>query len=701
MGYARHIGRVGALAVTLGVGAAIANTPGMAFAETTGTTPGGGSTSENEPTSKPDTSTEEAPDSADADGTNSSASDRRAQRRSVVRSVVGVIRDIAEGNLAGGNAAGAASMHDKQGSTSGNSAERKTSSTSTNATRLRARTNDLADATENVESAVTSFTQRIEQAVQKYTAPAAAIAPNDAAKAAPQTITTAAVTPQFEPRARTSVVPLITNALGSVLQPLVSGGGTPGLPQLPTLAVILGAVRDEIERTLGARPPQPVYPQPTSDPVDNKKLPDPSEQHVLVIAIDGTNMSKVLQDDTTPNTNFINLMDTSTTSAPSIVGHTTISNPSWTAVLTGAWDNKTGVINNVYTPWTYDRWPSVFTQLETANPDIRTKAIADWDVFAAITDSGVGADEVVYIPQVEGDADWSDTDDLVTKETVETLKGGPDGNYTNQAPNFTVAYLVQVDEAGHMYGGDSIEYDAALKRTDDNLGEILQAVADREAATCADGGAPCEDWTVIVVTDHGHQPQPGFGHGFQSPREADTFVIVDGPQFENADDNCAPECGRFNPDYEIVDVTPTVRSLFGLAPDPRSDGVPLQSLNGSSTDPLSKTVLQNALKAQMASNDYPNIIVNVALSTRTIVAFLPYYVQGADLPAPLGDILYVATNTPAQVVALVTGVWGARLFQILPPPPIVITPDGPNSIEAAFRTDCGGPTLAAAACIAS
>jgi hypothetical protein len=103
----------------------------------------------------------------------------------------------------------------------------------------------------------------------------------------------------------------------------------------------------------------------------------------------------------------------------------------------------------------------------------------------------------------------------------------------------------------------------------------------------------------------------------------------------------------------------------------------------------------------MASNDYPNIIVNVALSTRTIVAFLPYYVQGADLPAPLGDILYVATNTPAQVVALVTGVWGARLFQILPPPPIVITPDGPNSIEAAFRTDCGGPTLAAAACIAS
>ena len=151
---------------------------------------------------------------------------------------------------------------------------RKTSSTSTNTTRLRTRTTDLADAADDVKTAATSFTQRVEQAVQKHTAPTAAITPNDAAKAAPQAITTAAVTPQFEPRARTSVVPLITNALGSVLQPLVSGGGTPGLPQLPTLAVILGAVRDELERTLGARPPQPVYPPTATQPIGDPNAAD-------------------------------------------------------------------------------------------------------------------------------------------------------------------------------------------------------------------------------------------------------------------------------------------------------------------------------------------------------------------------------------------------------------------------------------------
>ena len=117
-----------------------------------------------------------------------------------------------------------------------------------------------------------------------------------------------------------------------------------------------------------------------------------------------------------------------------------------------------------------------------------------------------------------------------------------------------------------MFGGDSIEYKEAIQRTDDNLGAILDAVEAREKATCAGGSSACEDWTVIVVTDHGHQPQLGFGHGFQSPDETETFVIVDGPQFGDS---------VFNPDYEIVDVTPTVLSLFGAPQGSNFDGVPL------------------------------------------------------------------------------------------------------------------------------
>ncbi len=150
-----------------------------------------------------------------------------------------------------------------------------------------------------------------------------------------------------------------------------------------------------------------------------------------------------------------------------------------------------------------------------------------------------------------------------------------------------------------------------------------------------------------------------------------------------------------------MDVTPTVLSLFGAPQGARLDGVPLQSFNGSDSRVLTQTELEDVLKAQIASNDYPNIVVNVALSTRTIVAFLPYYVQGAGLPAPLGDILYVATNVPAQLVAFGTGVWGARLFPLLPPPPAIsFIPDQANSIEAAFRTDCGAVSVNPAGCVA-
>ena len=202
MGYARHIGRVGALAVTLGVGAAIANAPGIAYAETPGTSPRRPHGEDHAPSTDTSSTTgQTTPTGAaadDADDPKPSASDRRSQRRSVVRSVVGAIRDIADGSRCR-----RATPPEQPASTRSrvrlgdSSVERKTSSTSTNTTRIRARVNDLADAADNVESAVTSFTQRVEQAVQKYTAPQPAIAPNGAAKPAPQTITTAAaLTPQ-------------------------------------------------------------------------------------------------------------------------------------------------------------------------------------------------------------------------------------------------------------------------------------------------------------------------------------------------------------------------------------------------------------------------------------------------------------------------------------------------------------------------
>ena len=67
-------------------------------------------------------------------------------------------------------------------------------------------------------------------------------------------------------------------------------------------------------------------------------LADPNP-NVLVIGVDGTNLSRILADP--ENENFFALMNDGTTAASSIVGHTTISDPSWSAILTGVWGERT------------------------------------------------------------------------------------------------------------------------------------------------------------------------------------------------------------------------------------------------------------------------------------------------------------------------------------------------------------------------
>ncbi|WP_445168281.1 alkaline phosphatase family protein [Mycolicibacterium sp. Dal123E01] len=406
-------------------------------------------------------------------------------------------------------------------------------------------------------------------------------------------------------------------------------------------------------------------------------LADPTDVHVLVIGVDGTNLRRVLAGD---NPNFDALMGDSVTGVASIVGHTTISNPSWTAMLTGAWDNQTGVINNIFTPDTYVKWPTVFNQLEYFNSGIHTMAIADWDVITDIAKAGYyPADTVSLVPQVPGDANWSQTDAEVAAQTVAAIESGA-------PPNFLFSYLVQVDEAGHDYGGASPQYAAAINRTDTNIGVIMDAVNNS-----------AQNWTVIVVTDHGHQPQFGFGHGFQSPDETSTWLIANGADFDP---------GRMNLAYSIVDVTPTVMSLFGGPPPAGSPGVSLTTLGGSNVLPVD---LDQALNDAITRNGWPDIQTNVALSARTIFASIPYFWnmginfitatlqdivdQNIFLVSQLtavakvgvqvvGNVVYTATDVLARLVAWMTGVNINPTGHPLPPPSSATEPQTPSALAA-------------------
>ncbi|WP_425004674.1 alkaline phosphatase family protein [Mycolicibacterium sp. S3B2] len=651
MNHAKYIGRVGGLAVALGVGLAVASAPGIAAAETADS-------------SRDSSTTSQAGDSGGSasSGAAGAASSDRTDDTTTQQEESAASDDGGQGLGADEDSDADSDLGDDLADDLGDDLADDLDEAGDGAT-------DVGEGTDLDDAQVTDAGADLDEDATDDAVVASGYATEAPASAPVQAADVAIEQPAPQP------VP-----------------DAPAPAVLPMALATLAGAREESERA--------ALRSSAVAPPEIELLADASP-NVLLIGVDGTNLSRVLAD--LANTNFFGLIQDGTTAPASIAGHTTISNPSWTSILTGAWGEKTGVINNVFTPWTYDDWPTVFTQLEAFNSAIQTTSIANWNVISAIADAGATpADKVIDIKQVEGDTDWLLTDDAVGDATELAIMGADP-----MVPNFVFSYFVGVDENGHMYGGASPQYAAAIRNVDRNLGEILQAVDAWEALTG-------EQWTILVVTDHGHQPQQGFGHGFQSPDETSTFVIAENPNLFAA--------GAINLKYQIVDVTPTVMTLFGGTPSTDSDGVSLTTLGDSDVFPVNDDeALRGALQDAIDMYGYPDIATNIALGVRTVAATVPYIVYGltesltaglqqivdqdiflisplaalAIVPVRLiGNLTYVVTNVVAQIVARLTGVTGASIFPLWPPaPPSVESPldaaqlcDGDN---AAALPACG------------
>lgn len=380
--------------------------------------------------------------------------------------------------------------------------------------------------------------------------------------------------------------------------------------------------------------------------------------HVLVIGIDGTNLSAILADDA--NQNLFALINTGTTAASTMVGHTTLSNPSWTGILTGVWGETAGVTANVFTPWTYDTWPTIFNQLEAYDPGIQTSSLSDWDVIAKISGAGtIPADVIKYYHPATAE-EYEEADNLVGEASVLQIR-----NTSAAESSFQFTYFGGVDEAGHLYGPSSPEYAEALTNVDTNIGAIMAEIAAWEAAN-----PTATPWTVILTTDHGQNPDRAglLVHGFQSPIETTSFVIANGPDFQP---------GAVNNTYLNIDVTPTVSALLGLAPEPYSEGKPLmdRAVNDYVPTIPGQDALHQALTDAVAMYGYPDIAKDLAMTWRTIATTIPWLIytafDGIASAVPdflesavkfIGAICYDIAYIPAQIVARITGVTGNSII---------------------------------------
>ncbi|WP_175420424.1 alkaline phosphatase family protein [Rhodococcus sp. SGAir0479] len=275
----------------------------------------------------------------------------------------------------------------------------------------------------------------------------------------------------------------------------------------------------------------------------------------VVIGLDGTMLDQV-KSANTPNLH--RLIAEGTSGQSSILGHPTISGPSWSTILTGVWHTKHGVVDNSFDGSRYDRYPTAFTRIEQAKPELRTASISTWGGIATIAGSGnPDADVVATTPGAGSEA----ATDAATATAVAA-------EITSNGPDFVFTQLDQVDGAGHSSGTAGPEYVPALERVDAEVGKIVGAVDARSKSTG-------EKWTILVTADHGHKPAGG--HGGQSAAEASTFVIARGPGY-------LP--GATDDGYTIADIAPTVLANLGVAQPADLDGAPLAKTAAPATGSL-------------------------------------------------------------------------------------------------------------------
>ncbi|HAB03730.1 MAG TPA: hypothetical protein DCE25_12715 [Pseudomonas sp.] len=240
----------------------------------------------------------------------------------------------------------------------------------------------------------------------------------------------------------------------------------------------------------------------------------------------------------------------------------TTSGPGWTTVLTGVWANKHKVTSDAVELRVDPQYPSVFRRLREAMPNAYIASIVNWPELhtAFLIEDAHGNDM----------RESGLTDEQVETRALEVL------DYSSA--DFTFVQFSAADQIGQQ-SGFGPAYQAALRRTDEQLGRLLDKVEQRARSQ------PREHWLVLISTDHGRDYR-GKGSGGVTEQEKTVFIASNKPL--NAELS-QPEVPHENPGpnqlYSYAaqtSVAPTVLRHMGLSllPQWQLDGIPLLGATG-------------------------------------------------------------------------------------------------------------------------
>lgn len=243
-------------------------------------------------------------------------------------------------------------------------------------------------------------------------------------------------------------------------------------------------------------------------------VPAPADRRVLVVGIDGVRLDTLRR---LPTPHLDTLAAEGFLAPVEVDDRTpTMSGPCWATVVTGVGVDKHGVWSNDFGGHRLDVFPDFATRL-ARQYGRRTFVAAGWQPLMQVRDGGPlfrAPSRSVYVAPVEDTPEaWERCDEQITAEAARVLADAAD----DIAASFV--YLGAPDETAHCLGCGE-EYEASVRRADERVGRLLDAVRGRPTYGR-------EHWTVLVVTDHGHVDAGG--HGGRSAQERTAWLIAAGP----------------------------------------------------------------------------------------------------------------------------------------------------------------------------
>ena len=224
---------------------------------------------------------------------------------------------------------------------------------------------------------------------------------------------------------------------------------------------------------------------------DNDSIPTPSPingpyQRVVVIGVDGG--GAFFKDAETPRLDEIFANGAVTYTA--LTANPSISAQCWGSLLHGVTPVKHRVTNSTTTPYPRtSQFPSIFRVIRENHPDVTLASFSGWKTINdAIIENGIDVHKVSGLSDVE-----------TTTQACNFIM--------QNDPTFLFVQYNMVDGVGHESGFGTQAHLKRINRTDEYIGKIYDAYADRGFL---------EDTLFIVTADHGGI---GTDHGGMSDEE--------------------------------------------------------------------------------------------------------------------------------------------------------------------------------------